>query len=466
MERMLMTFLVLGSMGLMAQVIDRTKPPATPPIPAYKLPPVYETRLGNRLAVVMVEDARFPLVTVRLGFLAGNKFDPPDLPGLSEAVAALLTQGTQSRTSRQIAEELAAIGGALNGASGPDAITVSGSVLSENTPKLLELLADVARHASFPEKEVELRKQNRAQELEAQRSEPSFLADEKFAEVVFGSHPYSRIAPTPQSIARIDRKALASFAQTYLVPNNATLILLGRLPARAEALKLVEEYLGSWQQKALPAPPKPDFPETRHAVYLVDRPGSVQADIHVGGLAVTRADPDFFPLSVGSVVLGGGGSSRMFLNIREKKGYAYDAHAILQPKRDAGDLAAVTQVRNEVIEPAMQAVLDELKGMVSDPPSKDELDRTQNFMSGLFVLRLETQNGLATQLITAKLMGLPNSYLERYVESVRAVTPAQIQQVAKKYMAPEKAAIVVVGDASKISKPLEKFGTLTVSKAN
>src|SRR5579885_3621206 len=181
------------------------------------------------------------------------------------------------------------------------------------------------------EKEVELRKQNRAQELEAQRSEPSFLADEKFAEVVFGSHPYSRIAPTPQSIARIDRKALASFAQTYLVPNNATLILLGRLPARAEALKLVEEYLGSWQQKALPAPPKPDFPETRHAVYLVDRPGSVQADIHVGGLAVTRADPDFFPLSVGSVVLGGGGRSRMFLNIREKKGYAYDAHAILQP---------------------------------------------------------------------------------------------------------------------------------------
>lgn len=466
MARMLMVFLLLSSVGLIAQVVDRTKPPETPPIPAYKLPPVTESKLANGLTVVMVEDQRFPLVTVRLGFLAGYKFDPPDLPGLSEATAALLTQGTKTRTSRQIAEELAAIGGSLNGASGADGITVSGSVLSENTPKLLALLADVVRNANFPENEVQLRKQNRAQELEAQRSEPSFLADEKFAAVIYGSHPYGRIAPTMQSIERIDRKALSGFQETYLVPNNATLILLGRLPGRSETLKLIESQFGSWQKKELPAAPKPEFPATQHAVSLVDRPGSVQADIHVGRLAVTRSDPDFFPLYVGDFVLGGGGSSRMFENIREKKGFAYDAHATLQPKRDSGDFAAVTQVRNEVLEPAMQAVLDELGGMVNDPPSKAELDRTQNFMSGLYVLRLETQNGLATQLITTKLMGLPNSYLERYVERVRAVTPEQIQAAAKKYMAPDQAAIVVVGDAAKIGKSLEKFGKVTVTKAN
>ena len=284
--------------------------------------------------------------------------------------------------------------------------------------------------------------------------------------MVYGQHPYSRIAPTTQSLERIDRKALTGFQETYLAPNNAVLILLGRLPKRADAMKMVEELFGSWQKKALPAPPKPEFPETKHAVSLVDRPGSVQADIHVGGLAVTRADPDFFPLYVGDFVLGGGASSRMFNNIREKKGFAYDAHAALQPKRDSGDFAAVTQVRNEVIEPAMQAVLDELKGMISDPPSQDELARTQNYMSGMYLLRLETQAGLATQLITNKLMGLPNEFLERYTERVRSVTPEQIQAAAKKYMAPEKQAIVVVGDASKIGKSLEKFGAVTVTKAN
>jgi zinc protease len=466
MERLLLGLLLLSSVGLMAQVVDRSKPPETPPIPDYKLPPVSETKLPNGLTVVTVEDQRFPLVTVRLGFLAGYKADPADLPGLSETTAALLTQGTKTRTSRQIAEELAAIGGALNGGSGADSITISGSVLSENTAKLLALLGDVVRNPSFPENEVQLRKQNREQELEAQRSDPAFLADEKFASVIYGSHPYGRIAPTPQSIERITRQALSNFHAAYLVPNNATLILLGRLPSHAETMKLVESQFGSWQKKDLPAAPKAEFPTTERAVWLVDRPGSVQADIHAGHLAVTRAHPDFFPLYVGDFVLGGGGSSRMFENIREKKGFAYDAHASLQPKRDSGDFAAVTQVRNEVLEPAMQAVLDELGGMVKDPPSKMELDRTQNFMSGLFVLRLETQNGLATQLITTKLMGLPNSYLEHYVDRVRAVTAEQIQAAAKKYMAPDQAAIVVVGDASKIEKTLEKFGKVTVTKSN
>ncbi len=269
-----------------------------------------------------------------------------------------------------------------------------------------------------------------------------------------------------QSLEKIDRKALAGFQQSLLVPNNAVLILLGRLPNRADGLKLVEQQFGSWQKKALPPAPKPEFPETKHAVALVDRPGSVQADIHVGRLAVTRAHPDYFPLFVGTAVLGGGASSRMFNDIREKQGFAYDAHASLQPKRDSGDLVAVTQVRNEVVEPAMEAVLKELKDIIQDPPAKQELERTQNFISGTYLLHLETQSGLASQLINTKLMGLPNEYLERYTERVRSVTPEQIRGVAEKYMAPDKAAIVVVGDASKIATSLAKFGTVTVVKGN
>ena len=168
---------------------------------------------------------------------------------------------------------------------------------------------------------------------------------------------------------------------------------------------------------------------------------------------------------VAHYILGGGASSRMFMNIREKQGFAYDAHSSVDARRDAGLFSAVTQVRNEVIEPALQAVFDEVAGMAKAPVPEPELARTKNFISGMFVMRLETQNGLATQLITLKLLGLPNSYLEQYTARVRAVTPERIQEVARKYMTPDKAAVVVVGDASKLSKPLEKFGSFNVTKA-
>lgn len=457
--------ILTAAAALGAQAIDRTKPPATPPIPDYKLPAAFETRLPNGLTVVLVEDSRFPLVTVRLGFLAGSKFDPKETPGLAETAAALLTEGTRTRTSRQIAEELASIGGSLNGASGPDGLTLSGSALSEHSPKLLEILADVARNPAFPGDEVSLRIGNRKQELQAQRSEPSFLAREKLAALTFGAHPYAYVAPTPESLDRIDRKALAAFHSAWLAPNNAFLILIGRLPAREQTLKLVATHFGSWQQRKLPAAPKPEFPAAARQLALVDRPGSVQADIHIGRLAVTRDHPDYFPLMVAHYILGGGASSRMFSNIREKHGYAYDAHSELDARRDAGIVKAVTQVRNEVVEPAIQAVFDELNGMRKGAVPPEELARTQNFISGVYLLRLESQDGLAQQLISVKLLGLPNTYLEQFTARVRDVKPEQVRTVANRYLDPANAALVVVGDASKIGKPLEKLGKFDVVKS-
>ncbi len=458
--------ILTAAAALGAQSIDRTKPPVTPPIPDYKLPAAFETTLPNGLTVVLVEDSRFPLVTVRLGFLAGSKFDPKEIPGLAETTAELLTEGTRTRTSRQIAEELASIGGSLNGAAGPDGITLSGSALSEHSPKLLEILADVVRNPSFPEEEVRLRIANRKQELQAQRSMPRFLATEKLAALTFGAHPYSYVAPTPEALDRVDRKALAGFQSTWLVPNNAWLILIGRLPAREQTMRLVNTHFGAWKEGKLPAAPKKEFPSPSRHFALVNRPGSVQADIHMGRLAVTRDHPDYFPLLVANYILGGGASSRMFTNIREKHGYAYDAHSEMDARRDAGILKAVTQVRNEVVEPAIQAVFDELNGMRKEEVPAEELARTQNFMSGVYLLRLESQDGLAQQLIALKLMGLPMSYLEQYTARVRGVKPAEIRTVANRYFDPANSSVVVVGDASKIAKPLEKIGKFEIVDAH
>jgi predicted Zn-dependent peptidase len=196
----------------------------------------------------------------------------------------------------------------------------------------------------------------------------------------------------------------------------------------------------------------------------VDRPGSVQADIHVGRLAPTRLTSEFFPMTVGSSILGGGGSSRMFVDIRERDGFAYDAHSEYATNRDAATFAAVTEVRNEVMEPALKEVLEELDRMAKEPVTKDELSNVKNYMSGLYLLRLETQDGLANQLNGMKTLGLPENYLETYVTRVRSVEADQILAAAKKYMATGNAAIVIVGDAAKIGDAVKKFGDVTVVK--
>ncbi|MCC7174356.1 MAG: insulinase family protein [Bryobacterales bacterium] len=456
---------LIAAMTLSAQTIDRTRPPQTGALPPFKLPPVFETVLPNGLRVVLVEDRRFPLVTLRLAFEAGAKFDPEDLPGLSEAVGSLLTEGTRARTSRQIAEELADIGASMRAASGPDGLTVSAGALAENLPKLLDLLADVTLNAAFPEDEVKLYRNRRTQELLAERSEAAFWADQKITAVVFGSHPYSRENPTPESIAKLDRKALAQFRDIHLAANNAVLILLGAIPPREQTLGLIRRRFDAWKKQPLAARPAPRFPAAARSITLIDRPGSVQADIRVGRLSVDRLDPDYFPVVVANTILGGGASSRMFMNIREKQGFAYDAHSSNAPRKNAGLFTTVTQVRNEVLEPALKAVEAELDALVKQPVAESELEDVKNYLSGTFVLGLETQAGLASQLANMKLLGLPESYLETFTARIRAVGPAAIQKAAARYMAAGGASIVVVGDAAQIAKTLEKFGKVTLEKA-
>src|SRR5262249_32478604 len=158
----------------------------------------------------------------------------------------------------------------------------------ENLPKLMAILADVTLNANFPQDEIDLYKQNRIQNLRAQHAEPAFLAQEKMASVVYGSSPYSHIVPTEAAVQKVDGKVLAAFRDSYFVPNNAALVIIGKLPPKDEVLKMIGQAFAAWKQKPLPPAPKMDFPAPKRQIVLVDRPGSVQADIHVGRLAPTR----------------------------------------------------------------------------------------------------------------------------------------------------------------------------------
>jgi len=453
------------TMMLEGETIDRTRPPVTTDLPVYKLPPVSEHRLANGLEILLVHDNRLPLIHLRLGFPAGSKHDPPGLWGLSETTAALLIEGTTKRSARQIAELVTELGGALRAYSGPDVLLIEGSVLAENFDPFLELTADVARNANFPEDEVKLRKQNRKQELLAQRAQADFLAQQRMAQVLFGLHPYAHQEPTPETIDKLDRAALSAFRDRYLTPGRAVLVLVGDLPPTQKTLRMLESKLGDWPSKPAPAPPEARPPEPKRSIVLIDRPGSVQADLRIGRLAVTRRDPDYFPLLVANTILGGGASSRLFMNIREKQGFAYDAHSAVNALEEAGTLEVVTQVRNEVLGEAVQAVLAEMRRIAGEPVSADELAATRNYLSGVFVIRLETQQALAGQLAMTRLLGLPLDYLEQYTLRVRAADADQVRAAAARYISPEQAAIVVVGDAAKIRPALEKFGQVLQEEA-
>jgi zinc protease len=456
--------IAFAALPLAAQKVDLTRPPVSRDPRPYKLPPVAESKLPNGLTVMLVEDARFPLVTMRLVFFAGNKRDPQDVPGLAAGVAEMLTQGTSKRNYQQIAQELDSLGGSLTAGTGADSLTIEASVLSENAEKMLALIAEVAHDPSFPQGELDLYRQNRKQTLNLQHSQPSYVANETYRKALFGDTPYAHIGPTAASIDKMDRKVMQDFHDTYAVPNNAVLILVGKLPSRGQLTKAIAAQFGSWTQKSVPAYNAPKAPESKRTLLLVDRPGSVQADMRLGRTAATYNDPDFFPQSVGSIIEGGGPSSRLFLDIREKRGYAYDVHTEVTALADGGAFSTVTQVRNEVAADALQGILEHLDRMAKEPVERQELTDAKSYANGVFLLALEPQRGLADRLVQMKVMNLPKNYLETYTTKINSVEPDQIQNMAKKYMATGNDTIVVVGDASAIQKPLEKIGTFTVVK--
>jgi zinc protease len=434
----------------------REPPPPLPPR-SIKLPTPYETTLSNGLVVVVVEDKRLPLVSYRLALRTGDAHDPLELPGLMDMLTGLLTEGTQSRTSREIADEVARLGATLQSGANSDYTTVAASSLSLFSENILELMADVALRPVFPENEVELTKQNTKESLKQQRAQPSFLASEMVARVIFGKHPYSITAPTPESVDATTRERLIEFHRSMFIANNAVLVVAGDVNQDL-LLQQIEDLFGRWEQGAVPDENFPPPPQrTARSAYIVDRPGSAQSNIVIANLGITRTSPDYFPMLVMHTVLGANASSRLFMNLREDKGYTYGAYSSLDARRTAGTVRATAEVRTPVTGDSLKEFFYELNRIRSEPVSEKEIADAKSYLTGVFPIRLETQEGLIDQLVQIKMFGLPDDYLEIYRNRIQAVTIEQIQQVAAKYIKPDKAAIVIVGDGSQLMDQITPY---------
>src|SRR5437763_9791600 len=435
----------------------RRQPPAPLPPRALNLPVPEETALANGLRVVVVEQTRLPLVSFRLAFRMGDAFDPPELPGLADLMTNMLVEATEARTSRQIAEQTARYGATLSAGAASDYTTVAASSLSSFADEVLELLADVSLRPSFPENELALAKANAQQNLIAQRAQPSFLASEAVSRIIFGEHPYAVVSPTPESIEAMGRETLLSQHRDKFVPNDAVLIVAGDV-RREQLLARIEELFGSWARGEVSEPHFPVPPElTRRTAHIVNRPGSAQTNIVVANHAITRTNPDYFPVLVMHTILGGTASARLFMNLREEKGYTYGAYTQLDARRYAGSFRATTEVRTPVTGASLKEIFYELGRIRSEDVGDKELTDAKTYLTGTFPIRLETQEGLVEQLVQIRMSGLAPDYLQTYRDNVQRVTKEDVRRVAARYVTPDRAAVVVVGDAAEIREQVAPF---------
>jgi zinc protease len=444
--------------------IDLRVPPIAPSLPKVHIPRFEQHTLSNGLNVVLLRDSRFPSVSLRLGIAGGNRVDPAAKTGVAETLASMLTNGTSSRTAREIADAAALIGANLHFSASDDFFVAAGSVLEDELPAFLSLFSECLLDSSYPEEELALHKQNRMQELLVERSEAGYWADAFLFQDIFGDHPYAVTSPEPGHIASLERTDLQQMWKKRIGPGNAVLVLVGDLPESARIVDALQTQLSSWNTPTedpstgkLPAGHKP-------MVLLVNRPGSVQAEVRLGRPGICRTHEDYFPLSVLNALLGGGASSRLFTEIREKQGLAYHVSSSMMALQEHGILSLSTQVAMDRVGDAIRGLHHEMRRLSTEAIPAAELHSIRNYLNGTFVLRLESHGSLANQFSAMRMLGLGDDYLERYVDRIAAVPASALQEQALKYFQPQDYSIVVVGDATAIEPQLKDLGPVQVAE--
>lgn len=439
------------------QQISLSVPPAPLPPIAFEIPQPHKTQLSNGLRVIVFEDDRVPLVSFRLAFFSGDINDPPERTGLTSAMASLLSEGTENYSSSQLAGKIERLGASISTTSNDDFTIISASSLSLYQSEILDLMAEIVLRPEFPDNELDLYRRNTIEHLKFQRSQPPFLANEQIAKLVYGRHPYSVTAPSPADIEALERTTLQRFHQQMFVPNNAIFIAVGDIGTN-ELIAELEEKFGSWEMAELPQADFPDPPSSNDRVLrIVDRPGSAQSNIVLANLAIKRTDEGYFPALVMNQVLGAGASSRIFMNLREEKGYTYGAYTRLNAKALAGDIEATAEVRNEVTGESLKEFFHELERIRDERVTDEELADAKNFLTGVFPIRAETQEGLTNLLVNQFLHGLPDDYLDTYRDRVSAVSKEDVLEAARRLIRPSEMAIVIVGDADAVLPQAEKY---------
>jgi len=430
-------------------------PPLGEP-PELRLPAQQKFRLSNGLAVRLVEYHRLPIVAVHLVLLEGGAArDPADLPGVASFTASMVTEGTKSRTSFQISDELGFLGASLSAGASMDAAYVSGYVLSRHLQRLLDLLADVTVNPSFPEQDFLRVQDQRKVSLLQQRDQPAMLASKAFGKLFWGNHPYGHWAGgTEESVARTTRADLRRFHEAHWRPGAAELVVVGDVdPATLRAS--LEKALAGWKgaEPALPAAAEP--PSSTRRALLIEKKGAPQTFLILGMPGISRSDPDFVPAQVLFQVLGGGSASRLFRDLREDKGYTYGMSARVSAQKMAGVSYLGGSVRADATGQAIRDLLAQVNALRDVPVPEPELEDSRDGIIRSLPGDFSSAAGIAGRLAEQVVYALPEDWWSAYPARIRAVTAADLQRVARRLLDPALLTSVLVGDAAVVTPQLD-----------
>jgi zinc protease len=416
----------------------------------FDFPKAATKMLPNGLRLFVVTDHSEPAIAARLVILsAGSIKDPAGMPGVAEMEASLLTQGTEKRSARDIADAIDFIGGSLNATAGRDVTTVTLDIVKKDLAVGMDLMSDVVLHPSFRGEELDRQRQQLLSNLQVQYSDPDYLATLVFSHALYGASPYG-LPPegTPATVQKFQREDFVKFHDANYAPNQSLLAFAGDITPE-QAFAAAEKYFGGWPKldTNTSAPEMPSAPEATH-VWLVDKPDAVQTQIRIGKLAIRRNDPDFLPLDVTNHIFGGSYNSRLNTEVRIKKGLTYGASSSFNPHRYTGSLVVNTFTRTEATVDATKLVMNLLGGMSQGQINQKELDFARDYLAGVYPIQSETAEQVADRVLTVAAFDLPADYNQTYPETIRAVSLLEVQATARKYFSTDRLDVVLAGNVS------------------
>ena len=468
------SFNPIGAIGVLALAVvqstafaqgtfDRSKPPELGPPPRVALPPIVTRELPNGLKLLIVEQHELPLADFVLLVGSGSTTDPAGKTGAANLTSAMLREGTATRKSLEIADQIAFLGINLSPSSSWESSTLSLHTPTAQVDSALALFADVALHPSFPANEFERIRKSRLTDLIRLKDQGPAIANLAFPAIIYGSgHPYGAATlGTEASVKSLSIADLQNYYQANFKPNNSTLIIVGDVnPSQIE--QKINAVFGGWQRGDVAPLNYADPPKAgTTTIYLIDKPGAAQSSFRIGSVGVPRSTKDYFALLVMNTILGGSFSSRLNQNLRETRGYTYGAGSRFDMRRAAGPFSASAEIVAAKTDSALLEFMKELNGIRQAVPA-DELSRAKRFLQLQLPGNFETTQDIAFQMVPVALYGLPLDYYNNYVQNIEAVTQADVARVAQQYINPASLAVVIVGDRKSIEPGLKAINVAPI----
>ena len=452
-----LTLLALPSATVCAQTPQATPPPPAAPRSAQFPKPVEKT-LANGLRVIVIDRPGTPLVTAQLVIKNGGEVDPPELAGLGNMLADLVTKGTEKRSATQIAEEVEALGGSIYSSARWDSTRIGVDVMSPKIGPAVDILADVVRRPAFKAEEIDRLRQQTLDDLTVELGEPGSVARYVAARITFGDAPYGHpLAGTTETITVISRDDFLKYHTRWYRPDNAILVLGGDIRA-INGFNLAERYFGDWKKPIEPLPALPAPKPVANAgprVIVVDKPDAGQAAVLVARAGIERTNPDYFRGVVANSVLNGY-SGRLNQEVRIKRGLSYGAGSQLDMRRGVGPFVASAQTKNPSATQVADLLLGEIGRLATDAVPEAELSPRKAVVVGNFARNLETSSGLVAQVASLAVYGINFSEINRYIGNVQGITANEVQKFAGSHLDAKTTSIIIVGNAKEFLPELRQ----------